>query len=538
MKSIILLAMSTLNANVFSGKPGDTFAVYGDEKKIENCKSQLEPVVRYFLSDSECANEVEMLMLCTRQTLEIATDFNGNKFKDEYGKDIDNISAVTFLMDRIDKCDEKHGKEITYKAFPLYREGEERILPEIDCNKVLPNVQGIEKSNSPEYAIAYEKAFQPDYISGMREAIQSIRNTVKENMQKDKDFKTPFYIVTHGGPRDVMLSLNAVVSLLDEEGIIPTKICGTNLATKMIDDQRASFDMFRFVSGMRDFLNFGNVDVLQKYYSDSTTFLHGAGVEKKNRRFQHDFLKALDQVSIGVQYSNPDSYREGLIELNKIMTDESDIYFSNSNLGIFKDTIKNDFGAILDNNEINIIDMVERCVNKKQYQQALTFVESAFPDFYRKNNIISFSSNSKENLSKFNDFLGNNINFNLHKKNVNSKKKYVNSPEKIVNRFCSMLQGEMKEDEIIKKHMNLGEEANKKIYCEIKKPDVIIDQKYDFDNDIFPVLKMHKTLKKIRNLFSHGNGKHRPDVNNLSIYIKYYLKALRNLVEKSKVEKF
>ena len=33
MKSIILLAMSTLNANVFSGKPGDTFSVYGDAKK-------------------------------------------------------------------------------------------------------------------------------------------------------------------------------------------------------------------------------------------------------------------------------------------------------------------------------------------------------------------------------------------------------------------------------------------------------------------------------------------------------------------------
>ena len=50
-------------------------------------------------------------------------------------------------------------------------------------------------------------------------------------------FQTPFYIVTHGGPRDVMLSLNAVVSLLDEEGIIPTKICGTNLATKMIEQR-------------------------------------------------------------------------------------------------------------------------------------------------------------------------------------------------------------------------------------------------------------------------------------------------------------
>lgn len=139
MKSIILLAMSTLNANVFSGKPGDTFSVSGDAKKIENCKSQLEPVVRYFLDDIQSADEVEILMLCTRQTLEIATDSNGEKFKDKEGNDVEDISAVTFLMKQIDNCNEKHDKEITYKAFPLYREGKEKILPKIDCNKVLPD---------------------------------------------------------------------------------------------------------------------------------------------------------------------------------------------------------------------------------------------------------------------------------------------------------------------------------------------------------------------------------------------------------------
>ena len=519
MKSIILLAMSTLNANVFSGKPGDTFSVSDSKIKFENCKSQLEPVVRYFLNDSKCANEVEILMLCTRQTLEIATDFNGNKFKDKYENDIDNISAVTFFMNRIDNCDEKQGKEITYKAFPLYREGEEKILPEIDCNKVLPNVQGVDKSNSTEYAIAYEKAYPPDYISGMRDAVQSIRKTVYENKQNEKDRKTSFYIVTHGGPRDVMLSLNAVVSLLDEEGIVPTKICGTNLATKMIDDQMASFDMFRFVSGMRDFLNFVNIDVLRKYYSDSTTFLHGTDRGNENKENQRKFLETLNKISIGIQYSNPDSYIEGLNQLKEIMPNTRNIHLTSSNLGIFFDTIISDFGTILNNDNMTMIDMVERCINKKQYQQALTFLESAFPDFYRNNNIISFSSDPKKNSEIFNEFLKNNISF--------------KSPKRNVNRFCSMLQRKMKEDEIIKNHIDLGEEANKRVYREIKKSKAIINKKYDFINDILPVLKMHKTLKRIRNLFSHGNGKNRPNVDSLSTYMRYYLKAMRNLVKKT-----
>ena len=521
MKSIILLAMSTLNANVFSEKTGDTFSVAGNSIKIENCKSQLEPVIRYFLSDIQSVDEVEILMLCTRQTLEIATNYKGEKFKDSEGNDIENVSAVTFLMSQIAKSKERGKKEIKYKAFPLYREGEKNILPEINCEAVLPNTNdiiGMEKNSSLEYAIAYEKAYPPDYISGMREAIQSIRNTVKENIQINKNFKTPFYIVTHGGPRDVMLSLNAVVSLLDEEGIVPTKICGTNLATKMIDDQMASFDMFRFVSGMRDFLNFGNVDVLRKYYSDSTTFLHGTDRGNENKKTQKQFLETLNKISIGIQYSNPDSYIEGLNQLKEIMSNTRNINLASSNLGIFLDTIISDFGTILNNN-MTMIDMVERCINKKQYQQALTFLESAFPDFYRNNNIINFSSNPKENSEIFNEFLKNNIRF--------------DSPKKNVNRFCSMLQGEMEEDEIIKNHIDLGEKTNKRVYSEIKKSRAIIDKKYDFINDILPVLKMHKTLKRIRNLFSHGNGKNRPNVNNLSIYIRYYLKAMRNLVKKT-----
>nr|WP_298054764.1 TM1812 family CRISPR-associated protein [uncultured Lachnoanaerobaculum sp.] len=535
MKSIILLAMSTLNANVFSGKPGDTFSVYGDAKKIENCKSQLEPVVRYFLSDSECANEVEILMLCTRQTLEIATDFNGNKFKDEYGNDIDNISAVTFLMDRIDKCDEKHGKEITYKAFPLYREGEERILPEIDCNKVLPNVQGIEKSNSPEYAIAYEKAFQPDYISGMREAIQSIRNTVKENMQKDKDFKTPFYIVTHGGPRDVMLSLNAVVSLLDEEGIIPTKICGTNLATKMIDDQRASFDIFRFVSGMQDFLNVGSVDTLQNYYKESV-YLYSSDREDAEE-FNKKLLDAMNKVSIGVQYSNPESYISGLDDLKKVLDTDVDDEFEKTSLGIFKDTIKKDFGVLLEPEKRTEVDMVERCINKKQYQQALTFLESELPQYYKKKGIISFpGSDYKKSRKRFNEFLS----------EVLKVRDTDKSPVLIIKRFINnKKEGKNWEEALIDKE-NWNENLEDNIEKYIKDwqcsknncrrnnkydPDSIGDI-YNFIEDILPILKMHKVLKLIRNSFSHSDGYERPEISELDEYMRCYLTALKKLVEK------
>ena len=544
MKSIILLAMSTLNANVFSDKPGDDFSVTNEEGIIiKDCKSQLEPVVRYFLRDSQCSEQVEVLMLCTRQTLEIATDRYGIKYKNTEGKEVDNVSAVTFLMDRINNCPEKGEKEITYKAFPLYQEGTDKHLPQIQCGEVLPNTDeriGMPKTkeNALEYARAYEKAYPPDYLSGMREAIQGIRKTVADNREKEQDQATAFYIVTHGGPRDVMLSLNAVISLLDEEGIEPTKICGTNLATKMIEDQKASFDMFRFVSGMRDFLNSGNVDVLQRYYSDSTTFLHGTDRQEENKTFQDSFLKAMNQVAIGIQYSNPENYNEGLSALNEVMTSNKNTQLFNSNLGIFKDTIQSDFGLLLDTEKRTVIDMVERCINKKQYQQALTFLESAFPEYYGKKGIISFSgSDEKKRRDKFNDFLNNYLGF------VDKKK----SPKIIIVRFCTSIREGKTWEEAIIDDINWNEnletrvkeylDNRESIYERDRKSDpgavrhLIIDSSYDFVADILPILKMHKTLKSIRNGFSHSDGEERPEISDLGLYMRYYLKALKNLVK-------
>lgn len=533
MKSIILLAMSTLNANVFSKSLGDDFSVAGEtDTQIKDCKSQLEPVIRYFLKDEQCTDTVEVLMLCTRQTLETVTDHNGKK--------INGVSAVTFLMDRINNCPEKK-KEITYQAFPLYRERIKESLPEIDCKKVLPNTyKGIGESktekNALSYARAYEEAYPPDYLSGIREIIQTIRNVVKANRNEQQNQTTPFYIVTHGGPRDVMLSLNAVISLLDEEGIEPTKICGTNLATKMIEDQKASFDMFRFVSGMRDFLNFGNVDMLQRYYSDSTTFMYGADRQEGNKKFQDSLLNAMNKVSVGVQYSNPESYHEGLDALNKVMTSENDIHFFNSNLGIFKDTLQSDFGSLLDTKKRTRIDMVERCINKKQYQQALILLESALPEYYRENGIISFSFDAEKHSKKFNNFINDRILF---------KDKHE-SPRKIIAGFCSTISnnGEWKEavidgtdwkENLEEQLVNYLEDRKKQDIK--KKPDLEAESclticlTYDFLQDILPVIKMHKTLKAIRNSFSHGNGEERPEMGDLKIYMRYYLRALQNLAK-------
>ena len=123
MKSIILLAMSILNPSMKLNEKGDSFSVASDPSiEIEDCRSQLEPVVRYFLSDEKCTDKVEILMLCTRPTLEEFIPQDESKYTNKEGIEFDKISAVSFLKKRIEECYEKGEKEITYKVFHLYRD--------------------------------------------------------------------------------------------------------------------------------------------------------------------------------------------------------------------------------------------------------------------------------------------------------------------------------------------------------------------------------------------------------------------------------
>lgn len=516
MKSIILLAMSTLNANMNLNAEGMQFSVANEQDlEIKDCRSQLEPVVRYFLKDKECTDEVDILMLCTRPTLEEFIPNDKSKYVNKNGIELDKVSAVSFLKERIEECSEKGKKEITYKVFPLYREDGE-IPVEIDAEIVLD-----------------KKNCNPDYLSGMRSVIKEIRTTVMNNNEESTE--TPFYIVSHGGLRDVILSLNAIISLMDGEGIRPTKICGTNTSNRTIEDQRASFDIFRFVSGMQDFLNVGSVDTLQNYYNESV-YLYSS--EKKDaEEFNKKLLDAMNKVSIGVQYSNPESYISGLDDLKKVLDTDAEDKFEKTSLGIFKDTIKKDFGVLLDPEKRTEVDMVERCINKKQYQQALTFLDSELPKYYRKKGIISFPGNDdKKSRDRFNDFLTNMLIL------QNTKE----SPVLIIKRFIdNKKEGKNWEEALIdKENWNKDLEDNIEKYIkdwQCSKNNGKRNNKYDpesigdiynFIKDILPILKMHKVLKLIRNSFSHSDGYERPEISEIDEYMRCYLKALKKLAEK------
>lgn len=261
------------------------------------------------------------------------------------------ISAYDFFCGQIERCEEQNN-----------------VKRKIDFNVI-----EISQSNIP---------------ASIRKVTEELRG-----IYEDKEiFINHLYVDTHGGFREISQMMNAILSLLKNEihgenskvgNIVPYDILGVEYSHKserlsQIVDQRQSFEVFDFITGMNDFIYYGNAEILSDYYERRA-------IEYPEQKSQtNKITDAMEKISIGTQICSTDLYTEGLDKINDL--------FKNSNaqgddlFQIFEKNIKQDYGDILLDpstaHSIRSYKIVERCFKKKMYQQALTFAESQMPKFF------------------------------------------------------------------------------------------------------------------------------------------------------------
>lgn len=355
-KNLILLAMSTLalkNLTAEDYKPTD-YTPADDSEAIMGCVSQLEPVVRYFLRICGEGSDMSVLALCTKETLRRSID---REILEKYLK----VDLSAFPEERKEQLLDPGLNQPKCSAYDFFRL---RILasPE-SAGKKITFIKTDLNEEMPEEALA-----------------EAVRHII---VLKERDELGRFFIDTHGGFRDVSLVMNAITSLLRHQDIEPEMVCGTNVGLNRITDQKNAFDIFEFVAGMEDFTHFGRVDVLEHYF------------EKKETTPQvRRLLEAMRRVAEGTQFCNPRLYKAGLKDLGQAFhgpeTAEDDSGREKEQpyqeardvilLGIFRDYIRADYGRLLEEESQTNLNIIERCIDKKLYQQALTFIEANMPE--------------------------------------------------------------------------------------------------------------------------------------------------------------
>lgn len=310
-KNILLLAMSTLG-NIEK----DNYYRYKDNEVFSG-KSQLEPITR---------------MLCEERR--------------KQGEKLDRIIILETEATR------KESKDGRLTAVEFYKERVKEFIGNVDCGHFYTDIE----------------IDEDDPAEGIKEATSVILHDYKEQKKKNGEIK--LWIDTQGGFRDVVMVLNAIISLLREQGIEPEGIYSVKYAHNNtwdnpcpIIDQTKKYGIFKFVSAMQEFMDFGKATGLERYYG------------RENR-----IVKCIGRIADAIQMCQPQKFEESIKEFADYL--KSGLYEKEEPyLQIFVEFMKSDYGILLEQ-PYNTIEQIKWCVRKEFYQQAMTIYIEKIPKYY------------------------------------------------------------------------------------------------------------------------------------------------------------
>ena len=273
-KNVLILALSTLNRRSYWKADYQYEDQEGSNTKHLIYEYQLEPVpillMQRLLEQGDYIDHV--IVLATKDTRDINEKLN---------KDMEEESATDSLM-----C------------------SEEDFLKDRIMFWMPPQLK--EKMKNEDWYTVVELDEQ-DPSNGIRGTVERIRS-IKSTQYSSSDVN--LYIDPHGGFRGIMLALEAIVSLMRDEANIHTifDISSQPGRPTLIRENDASFQLFDFVSGINEFINYGRIDSLDRYY------VNLIGEEQAKKDF---LLKGIRQIALGLQLCDLNSYQDGIRYLNR-----------------------------------------------------------------------------------------------------------------------------------------------------------------------------------------------------------------------------
>lgn len=188
-----------------------------------------------------------------------------------------------------------------------------------------------------------------------------------------------------------------VLSMLEEDKTCPIRF--REIITTMeeeggfvriIDNREMKrYDINRLVTGMSAFIRYGKVDEILRYW-------RGRNI---NDRHVDILLYAMKQVDEGVSLCNIGQLETGIHLLKQTLAQSSEEAPRQLELSIFRileNTIRMDYGALLEGDTLDELELVRWAFRKKFYQQAVTIIESRMPQDFLERRILYYAEDEDQ----------------------------------------------------------------------------------------------------------------------------------------------
>ena len=164
-----------------------------------------------------------------------------------------------------------------------------------------------------------------------------------------------------------------------------------------ISDQTSFFSVSDLIAGTRAFLQYGKTQLLFDYWEH----------QDREDPYIDKLLYAMRNIDIGISLCDIGDIERGISSLRRLFSEKwhpGDDFFEKC-MAIVIEGIKQDYGKLLDDDEISFIDLVKWAYRKGFWQQTLTLIESRAPrDFVSRG--IYYYADSKEAKAEVIEILG------------------------------------------------------------------------------------------------------------------------------------
>lgn len=189
----------------------------------------------------------------------------------------------------------------------------------------------------------------------------------------------------HGGLRNQQVYVQAIMSLMQHENIDVTEAYTVEFGNRYRILKDESFNIFNLVSAINEFLYFGRMESIERYY-------HQLGMVERPK-----LLNIIKTISEGIQAGNVYLFEQGVEDLQACYMSKEII--SNGYLKLFQNQIYDSYGPLLERKN-DVRDYIRWCMKTGLYQQALTFIEARVPEFLLEMGCVAVDENQLDEYKK------------------------------------------------------------------------------------------------------------------------------------------
>lgn len=199
-----------------------------------------------------------------------------------------------------------------------------------------------------------------------------------------------------GGMRDVNIMMLDLTRLLHYSGLTVGKLLYSNRVDRKKDIGRVEeleniYDLFQLIAGVEEFVNFGSVNALEKYYEDKTCSEQLKRLRAAMKNFAEaiklchywQFKKAVKKLHVAVRDFKPAS------------DDAQDILMARL-IG----KIREDYHKLIVNFElVDDVEIIGWCLERDYLQQVLTLYTERIPEYLGEKKIIAQTEEEARKLT-------------------------------------------------------------------------------------------------------------------------------------------